>query len=120
MNHSHPRYLGAVVAHADFGLVALLALAACSSLTPSQRGDLLDAASVDHNCPRDQIEITAELDDPELGRRYELEICGRTRKYVRDGDIFVDSTTRAKARDRRDAHKRELERDTEVDHAPPE
>lgn len=107
-------------------LVGLMLLVACAStLSLAEQGQLRDAAALDHGCPRERVELIGESHDPEIGDRYEVDVCGRIRKYLREDDRFVDSTTRARARDRRDDHREKVEAaegdgDAPVDHAPPE
>lgn len=100
--------------------IPLLLGACASTLSLAEQGQLRDAAALDHGCPRERVALVGESHDPEIGDRYEVDVCGRTRKYLHEDGRFVDSTTRAKARDRRDAHKEALDAEEPVDHAPKE
>jgi hypothetical protein len=78
-------------------LALALALVACGPATPEAK--VQERASVEFNCPADQIEAK-RLDDPKL-RRIEASGCGREAVYVNvapegDSDNWVlDSPNRA-------------------------
>ncbi len=96
-------------------LVAFFLAGCANSLGLAERQGLIRAASIDHGCPADRVEIVAEH-QTDKGKRWEVDVCDRMRNYRREGDEFVDVNRKARERDRREQHRDLLDNDG----APPE
>jgi hypothetical protein len=83
---------------------------------------LIDRAALDHhNCSRDQIEVVSSNEDRKAKTgEYVLDVCGKRRKYRRDGDEYYDATLKVRGDERSERLKRALDDAPAQDHAPPE
>ena len=89
--------------------IAIL-VAGCSTLSFAERNELYRVVALEHSCNKDEIFVVSEETDREAGTgEYMLEVCGKRRKYRKEGEEFYDASARARENNRREDSKKVIE-----------